>query len=243
MHFSAVLGIKQRDKIFQPSYNYTTHLAALIWMSRLIMLEYALPKREYTTLGLPSRAAYVSHGSRLASVRRAYLTSGSYCPVADLVRLLAFGREVTKRDGRPGVIQWDEDKQGLKIKDLHLRLDEFRQFVQELIKSLQDIMRNDLFFDAEPPSFTLSELNDIMLSDNKRPEESIRHSEKKKDEKEGGHHRMMKFMMNQGDVKKRLMDDNGRWNERKVRQYLISKKRFLRLLMVGTCLIHRSSLD
>ena len=182
-------------------------------MSRLILLEYALPKREYTTLGLPSRTAYASHQSRLAWIRRAYLIAGSYCPVADLIGLLAYGKKVTKAHGRPGVVQWDEDKQGLKIKDLHLRLNEFRQLVQELIKSLQDMMRKDLFFDAEPPAIALSKLNDIMAD--RRLEESFLRAEPNDTQNE--HERMTTFMMTQGQAKKRLMDANGKWNERKVR--------------------------
>ena len=87
MHFSAVLGIN-KDGQFKESYCYTTHLAALIWISRLVMLEFALPKREYQTLRWPARTAYDDYGDRLEFVRRSYLISGSYRPFCDLVSLI-----------------------------------------------------------------------------------------------------------------------------------------------------------
>ena len=161
MHFSAVLGIN-KDGQFKESYCYTTHLAALIWMSRLVMLEFALPKHEYRTLGWPARTAYDDYGDRLEFVRRSYLISGSYRPFSDLVSLLAYGKQITKVNGRPGVIHWEDDMQGLQIKDIHLRLDDFRQFVHDIIESLEEILYDELFFGAAPPSVDLQKLTDIM---------------------------------------------------------------------------------
>ena len=52
LHFSAVLAIQTEHGRFRDSTTCTSLLAGLIWTSRLPVLEYALPKREYATFGL-----------------------------------------------------------------------------------------------------------------------------------------------------------------------------------------------
>ena len=43
-HFTAVLGIDIKNERFREPGNYTSMLAGLIWVGRLLMLEYALLK-------------------------------------------------------------------------------------------------------------------------------------------------------------------------------------------------------
>ena len=50
VHFSSVLRIHPHELAFRTAYDYTPYLSALIWIGRLIVLEYALPLREYSTL-------------------------------------------------------------------------------------------------------------------------------------------------------------------------------------------------
>lgn len=53
VHFSGVLGIHPYELAFRTAYDYTPYLSALIWIGRLVILEYALPSREYGTLKVP----------------------------------------------------------------------------------------------------------------------------------------------------------------------------------------------
>jgi hypothetical protein len=228
MHFSAVLGIN-KDGDFKESYSYTTHLAALIWMSRLVMLEFALPKREYRTLGWPARTAYHDYGHRLESVRRSYLISGSYRPFSDLVSLLAYGKLITKANGRPGVVRWDDDKQGLHIKDIDLRLDDFRRFVHGIVESLEKILYEDLLFGVTPPSVDLQKLTDV-ISKKKHHASFVSESSNRMQE---GYKDLMDLMINQVEEVKRLVNKENKWIELKARGYLVAKERFLRLLMLG----------
>jgi hypothetical protein len=228
MHFSAVLGINKNGE-FKESYCYTTHLAALIWMSRLVMLEFALPKREYQTLGWKARTSYPDYGSRLESVRRSYLISGSYRPFSDLVSLLAYGKQCTKVNGRPGAIHWDDDMQSLQIKDIHLRMDDFRQFVQEIIKSLEEILYDDLLFGVAPPSVDLQKLADIMT----KTQHGTSFLSEPSNGMQEGYKDLMDLMMNQVEEGKRLLNKDNKWIELKARGYLVAKERFLRLLMLG----------
>jgi hypothetical protein len=43
MHFLAVIGIDVRAKRLRHSFVYTPYLAKVFWVSRLLILEYALP--------------------------------------------------------------------------------------------------------------------------------------------------------------------------------------------------------
>ena len=228
MHFSAALGIG-REGEFKESYCYTTHLAALIWMSRLVMLEFALPKRDYHTLSWPAHKAYDDYGARLEFVRRSYLISGSFRPFSELVSFLAYGKHCTKVNEHPGAIHWDDDMQGLQIKDVRLRLNDFRRFVHDLVESLEDILYNDLFFEVAPPSIDLFKLTDVM---SKRLPRTSFLSESSNEMLEG-YRDLMDLMMNQAKKENRLVNEEGKWIELKARGYLVTKERFLRLLMLG----------
>ena len=81
-HFTSVIGIDINNGTFRQPSNYTSLLAGMLWVSGLLMLEYALPKHEYSTLQGPSRAAYADHGWRLEEIWRAHLIEGSYSPTS-----------------------------------------------------------------------------------------------------------------------------------------------------------------
>jgi hypothetical protein len=52
MHFLALLGIDLTNACLRYSFLYTPYLAGLLWVSRLLMLEYSLPckKRSFNAL-------------------------------------------------------------------------------------------------------------------------------------------------------------------------------------------------
>jgi hypothetical protein len=60
MHFSGVLGIYLTELCFRKPYNYTLFISALLWVGRLVILEYALLLRLYNLLKVlwPERTAY-----------------------------------------------------------------------------------------------------------------------------------------------------------------------------------------
>lgn len=53
VHFSGVLGIHPTELRFRRAYDYTPYLSALLWVGRLIILEYALPLAPYKHLQTP----------------------------------------------------------------------------------------------------------------------------------------------------------------------------------------------
>jgi hypothetical protein len=50
VHFTAVLGIHRHSLAYRSAYNLTSGFAYLMWIGRLLFLEYALPLYTYATL-------------------------------------------------------------------------------------------------------------------------------------------------------------------------------------------------
>ena len=228
MHFADVMGISNKFSRFNEAYNYTSYIAGLMWMCRFLIMEYALPSREYTTLGWPSHEAYENKGERLKQIHHEHLTQGSFRPMNRLIRVLAFGKETVKAIGRPGLLVWDPDYQGVKVKEVHLRLDTFKQFVRDGITLTERILREELFFGLDLPTIDLKEIDDIMGI----PESRYSFLKESKEKLPQGCE-FMSNLMKSTDPSKQLIDAQGRLDTVKVMEYLKVKKNFLRKLMKG----------
>jgi hypothetical protein len=53
VHFSGVLRIHPYELAYRTAYDYTPFLSALIWVGRLMILEYCLPLYAYNCLVYP----------------------------------------------------------------------------------------------------------------------------------------------------------------------------------------------
>jgi hypothetical protein len=122
--------------------------------------------------------------------------------------LLAYCKPTVKAVGRrTGQISWGSDYQGLRIKGLHLRLSDFRQFVGDILDSLVEIMHRDLFFGIAPRLIDLTKIKDVMTKD--QPMFSFL------TEPENGLPDGRAFMldcMKQAPREFQLIDKNGVWN-------------------------------
>jgi hypothetical protein len=67
VHFSGVLGIHPYELAYRGAYDYTPYLSALIWVGRVLFLEYSLPLRAYNHLTYiwPDRYQYKDQVQRL----------------------------------------------------------------------------------------------------------------------------------------------------------------------------------
>ena len=161
IHFSGVLGIHPYELVYRTAYDYTPYLSALLWMGRLIILEYALPLRAYETLTIPwpARATYPDQGKRLcAEIRPKYLQRGSFSPMGYLIERLQHGRAIAKREGARTNISWSLDGKKLEIAGSHITIQEFRQTVHLLLAKLEQ-EAHKLMFDWWP-KVDLSEIKD-----------------------------------------------------------------------------------
>ena len=228
LHFSGVLGIDKANQKFRRPGNYTPMLAALVWVGRLFLLEYAIPKREYVNLRWPSRQAYDDHGWRLEDVRRPHMIEGSYSPMSNLVALLAYGKYVAKAEDRVGLVTWDDDNMGLTIKDIYITVDWFHRFVEGVLKSAEELMSRTLMFGLDIPKIDLNGLKDCMTK-----EEAGFSLMKQPINRLGDGYQFMLNLVQLATPDKRLLKGDGEWDRKRVLEYLNKKKRFLELLMLA----------
>ena len=144
VHFSGVLGIHPNELAFRSAYDYTPYLSAMIWVGRLVVLEYALPLRPYQILGTkwPERAAYANQVERFCGqIRPKFLQRGSISPIGYLIERLQHGRAIAKREGPRTNISWSPVGQTLEIEGGHISLRQFRQTIHHLTASLERTAR------------------------------------------------------------------------------------------------------
>ncbi|KAH6975566.1 telomere-associated recQ-like helicase [Ilyonectria destructans] len=149
IYYTAVMGIQRRSLAYNSAHNSTSGLAALIWVGRLLFLEYALPVYSYATLVYkwPSRDQYPSQPDRLSSIRKKYLIRGCYTPFGEIIELKAFAKSIVKREGIPGNLSWAPDGRSFTIgHDRKFKLSEFCEthynttmLVQERVNEMIDI--------------------------------------------------------------------------------------------------------
>ncbi|KAH7232452.1 hypothetical protein B0J15DRAFT_354876, partial [Fusarium solani] len=104
VYYTAVMGIQWCSLVYNSAHNSTSGLAALIWVGRLLFLEYALPVYSYTTPAYIwlSRDRYLSQPDRLDVIRKKYLIRGCYTPFGEIVEPKAFAKSIVKGEGIPG---------------------------------------------------------------------------------------------------------------------------------------------
>lgn len=166
--FSGILGVHPTEFNFRTAYTYTPRLSALIWIGRLVLLEYALPSRPYNQLQIPwpSREAYTDLASRLCSqIRPKYLQRGSLAPMGYLIERLQHGRAIAKREGPHTNISWSQDKQELTLDQSSITMAQFRYVVHNVIMQAQQCL-DDLLLDWWP-TLRIQDVRDDMP--NRRP--------------------------------------------------------------------------
>lgn len=160
VHFAAILGIQRSTYAFQGPQDYTCHLSALIWVARVLLVEYALPLRAYRTQGWPDRSAYYNQGQRL-STARSFAMYRTHYPMAELLSLLAYGMAINRTQERPGFIQWTPDQQTVHLKGLHagITMERFRCWVQGVVCATTRLLDTSLLLGLRP-LVTMSQLWD-----------------------------------------------------------------------------------
>ncbi|KAH7231095.1 hypothetical protein BKA59DRAFT_497663 [Fusarium tricinctum] len=141
IHYTAVLGIQGPSLTFHPAHSSSPKLSALMWIGRLLFLEYAVPISGYNTLHLawPCRTAYPSQPDRISSIRCKYLLRGCYTPFGELIELKAFAKSIVKREGIPGNLTWAPDGRSFTIGDnKKVLLSEFCEIYHRTVTTVQE---------------------------------------------------------------------------------------------------------
>lgn len=148
VHFSGVLGIHPIELCFRKPYDYTPYLSALLWVGRLILLEYALPLTPYQHLSVPwpERTAYPDQVQRLREhIRPKYLLRGSLAPVGYIIERLQHGRAIARREGPRTNISWSPDGLTLHIAEAHIHMRQFRGTIHGVLIRTQHLAQDLLF--------------------------------------------------------------------------------------------------
>ncbi|KAI9763633.1 MAG: hypothetical protein M1840_000347 [Geoglossum simile] len=148
--FTAVLGIDEKTMTLRSPQFYTRFLAGLVWVNKLLLLEYALPSKAWPNLKLPARDEYPDFGIRLAEVRGMHLVDGSYSPQSEILSLLAYGQFVAKQTGGRTVLSWTIDRQTVSIYGNPISMDRYRKFPITLIAKATHLLYEVLMFGKQP---------------------------------------------------------------------------------------------
>jgi hypothetical protein len=148
VHFSGVLGIHPYKLTLRTAYDYTPYLSALIWVGRLVTLEYALPSRAYNSWKPPlqPRSTYPDQRSRLLrEIWPRYLQRGTFAPLGYFIERLQHGRAIAKREGGRTNISWSPDGETLEINGSQITLVLLRSTVHSLLDRINREARELMF--------------------------------------------------------------------------------------------------
>jgi hypothetical protein len=104
-YFSGILGFSAKSQVFRSARMYTPYLSGLIYVQRLLFLEYALPARSYPTLGIYCRPR-TGQLKRLELIRRKYMIVGSQSSFEEFMALRSLGRAFAAFDTPPFLLHW-----------------------------------------------------------------------------------------------------------------------------------------
>ncbi|RBR24099.1 uncharacterized protein FIESC28_03098 [Fusarium coffeatum] len=159
--FSGILGFSQDCKHFLLARQFCPYLSGLIYIQRLILMERALPLREYRVIGIPQRS-YANQLDQLNSIRQKYMIAGTQYPLAEMTSLRDFGRNVARTEPPSILFNWSDDGEIIRYGDFQLTMDKFRQIPDYFISKAEEIC-DKLMFDIKP-DIDLAAIKDDMVN-------------------------------------------------------------------------------
>ncbi|SCO92533.1 uncharacterized protein FRV6_16661 [Fusarium oxysporum] len=159
--FSGILGFSQDCKHFLLARQFCPYLSGLIYIQRLILVERALPLREYRAIGIPQRS-YVNQLDQLNSIRERYMIAGTQYPLAEMTSLRDFGRNIARTEPPSILFSWSDDGEIVRYGDFQLTMEKFRQIPDYFISRAEEIC-DKLMFDIKP-DIDLAAMKDDMVN-------------------------------------------------------------------------------
>ena len=170
IYFTGVLGYNIEWKQWRQPSEYTTILAGIQFCIRVIMLDSALPKdiRDEINESSPENPVQM-----FRKVRDQWLVDGegiilsvisnnSGTPFGYIHRLLNYGMIAKKNMTTRSRIRWSADKSTLYFDGRALKMNEWKEFANELISSAEEILSHRLLFleDGSLPEVDLNVVDD-----------------------------------------------------------------------------------
>jgi hypothetical protein len=160
MHYLAVQGVDTQREVLQSAFYYTTILAGMLWINRLIMLEVAVPLEAWPVLGLKSKAEVESVQDRIHELRKKHLCEGSFSPTASILSQLAMGKKFNKTHQSQPNIHWSSDEQTVYYQGRGVAMGKIKSMCHILIQELQEALQELTF--GTVPSIDLGGIVDSM---------------------------------------------------------------------------------
>lgn len=161
IYFSGILGFSADGQRFQLARQYCSKLPAMIYVQRILFLEQALPLHGYGVLGLPQRpeAGQFEH---FDEVRTKYMILGSQYPLAELISLRDFGRNVARTEPPAMFFHWSNDGETISHGIVQVTMNEFRKLPDYFITQAE-VLCDRLMFEIQP-NMDLSRVKDDITS-------------------------------------------------------------------------------
>jgi len=128
MYFLAIMGIDSAAEALRHSFVYTPYLAGVLWVNRLLILEYALPLRAWPVTKLVARADVTSVRARVKEIREKRLCEGFFSPTSFILGQLAYGKMLNRTYTAQSNIHWSEDFQTLFFKGRPVEIRKLQNF-------------------------------------------------------------------------------------------------------------------
>jgi hypothetical protein len=161
MHFLAVMGIDTGAERLRHSFVYTPYLAGVLWVSRLLILEYALPLRAWPVSKVVAREDVASVRARVREVREKRLCEGSFSPTSFILGQLAYGKVLNRTYTAQSNIHWSEDCQTLYFKGRPIEIRKLETFSSAGVTEAK-VALQPLTFGTELPAVDLTQVRDAM---------------------------------------------------------------------------------
>jgi hypothetical protein len=144
VYFSGILGISIDGSTFERPSNYTSKLSALIYCSRLLIIESTLPRFAHQYIGWPARPRY-DQAEQLNRVRRAKICLGSQAPMDELLSLRNYGRAISRSDGPTFRVTWSQNTDIVSWGGVEMTMDQFRKISHDTIDCATAVCRQMMY--------------------------------------------------------------------------------------------------
>ncbi|KAH7471852.1 hypothetical protein FOMA001_g12951 [Fusarium oxysporum f. sp. matthiolae] len=161
IYFSGILGFSADCQKFQLARQYCSKLSAMIYIQRILFLEQALPLRGYQFIGIPQRPE-ARHFECFDEVRAKYMVLGSQYPLAELISLRDFGRNVARNEPPSMLFHWSNDNETVSHATVQVTMNDFRKLPDYFITQAEALCDRLMF--GIQPNIDLSRIKDDITS-------------------------------------------------------------------------------
>ncbi|KAH7247485.1 uncharacterized protein BKA55DRAFT_691571 [Fusarium redolens] len=161
IHFSGILGFSADYQRFQLARQYCSKLSAMIYIQRIFFLEQALPLRGYRFIGISQRPE-ARQFECFDEVRTKYMVLDSQYPLAELVSLRDFGRNVARNEPPSMLFHWSNDNETVSHATVQVTMNDFRKLPDYFITQAEALCDRLMF--GIQPNIDLSRVKDDITS-------------------------------------------------------------------------------